>query len=264
MKPDHSIMIAALLVVLAAGCGGQDHSGHDHAQDHGAGEIELFEKTRGVRLPAELQQDLGVATVEVAEKPVTRRFEKAAHVYRAAAGDSPAGAVAWLEDSEAAQTRVGQRVTFRARSARPSAVEGEGSGIASVGTIVRIHPPTGLASRRHEVLMELNDADNRFPVGSLLEVVFSSEHSHPALTVPDSAVIRGADGSFVYAANGGHFVRTSIKTGAQADGWIEITDGLYAGDTVVARAVDSLWLIELCALKGGSPCCPVPTKKRHE
>lgn len=264
MKQNHRIMIAALLAVLAAGCGGQDHSGHDHAQDHGAAEIELFEKNRGVRLPAELQQDLGVATVEVAEKPVTRNFEKMAHIFRATAGDSPAGAVAWLEDNEAGQVRVGQRVAFRVRSARASVTEGQGRGIASVGTIVRLDPSPDPASRRREVLMELNDADNRFPVGSRLEAVFSSEHSHSALTVPDSAVIRGAGGPFVYAANGGHFVRTSVKTGARVDGWIEITDGLYAGDTVVARAVDSLWLIELCALKGGSPCCPVPTKKRHE
>lgn len=264
MRVNSRFSIGLGLAILAAGCGGHDDAEHDHAEAHGANEIELFEKNRGVRLPLELQRELGVATVEVIERSVPRSFEKVAQVYRAADGESPAGAVAWLEEAEADQARAGQSVTVRVRSPREPTVEGEGKRSASVGKVVRIAPSRGIAFSRREVLIELGDAENRFPAGAFLEVAFSPERPQMALTVPESAVIRGADGSFVYAANGGHFARTPVKTGARADGWMEITDGLYAGDMVVAQAVDSLWLIELCALKGGSPCCPVPTKKRPE
>ena len=78
--------------------------------------------------------------------------------------------------------------------------------------------------------------------------------------IPASAVIRGVEGTFVYTVSGSHYVRTAVKPGAESCGWVEITDGLYAGDVVVARAVDALWNVELCALKGGTPCCPVGGK----
>jgi multidrug efflux pump subunit AcrA (membrane-fusion protein) len=39
--------------------------------------------------------------------------------------------------------------------------------------------------------------------------------------------------------------------GSEADGWVEITDGLLAGDQVVTKPVQTLWLIELRATKGG-------------
>jgi multidrug efflux pump subunit AcrA (membrane-fusion protein) len=42
-----------------------------------------------------------------------------------------------------------------------------------------------------------------------------------------------------------------VKTGSEADGKIEITDGLFQGDQVVAKPVETLWLIELRATKGG-------------
>jgi hypothetical protein len=78
--------------------------------------------------------------------------------------------------------------------------------------------------------------------------------------VPEPAVIRGATGAFVYVANGEHFTRTPVKMGRVADGQAEILDGLYAGDVVVWKAAEPLWMVELYALRGGVPCCPVPKK----
>ena len=66
-----------------------------------------------------------------------------------------------------------------------------------------------------------------------------------------------ADGTYVYAVNGTHLTRTRIKTGAASEGLVEIQDGLYAGDSVVVKGVQNIWLVELSALKGGTPCCPV-------
>lgn len=250
------ILVGGLLAAFVAGCGGErtNPTTHQAKETHGANEIELFEKNKGVRLPPELQRELGVATAELAEKSVTRRVEKIAQVYRAGA------AVAWLDEAEAREARVGQSVSLRANA---SNLKAQPSRLAT-GVLVRLNAASGAASGQVEALIEFEDPAGRVPAGSSLVVAFTAERAHTALAVPESAVIHGAGGAFVYAVNGGHFTRTMVKPGAAADGWVEITDGLYAGDVVVTQAADSLWLIELCALKGGSPCCPVPTKKRDE
>jgi multidrug efflux pump subunit AcrA (membrane-fusion protein) len=51
--------------------------------------------------------------------------------------------------------------------------------------------------------------------------------------------------------NGEAYQRTAVKTGAEADGLVEITDGLLEGDSVVTKPVESLYLVELRAVKGG-------------
>jgi multidrug efflux pump subunit AcrA (membrane-fusion protein) len=66
-----------------------------------------------------------------------------------------------------------------------------------------------------------------------------------------SAVLDGATGTFVYVVNSGAYLRTPVKVGARSADFIEITDGLYAGDVVVVTPVDQLWLAELRLTKGG-------------
>ena len=72
-----------------------------------------------------------------------------------------------------------------------------------------------------------------------------------ALTVPRSALLDAATGTFVYVVNGTSYLRTPVKIGASTADHVEITDGLYAGDTVVAAPVNQLWLSELRLTKGG-------------
>jgi multidrug efflux pump subunit AcrA (membrane-fusion protein) len=180
----------------------------------------------------------------VAERGVIQRFQKLARVYRAATDSQPAAALVWLDEANA-----------QSLANAPAISLGEDS---IEGRLIRVDQAAGGISGRMEALIEFNDPRGRHPVGSALEATFTATAPREALAVPTSAVIHGAAGSFVFARNGGHFSRVMVTTGAESDGWIEVSDGLYEGDEVVAEAVDALWLIELCALKGGTPCCPVP------
>ena len=72
--------------------------------------------------------------------------------------------------------------------------------------------------------------------------------------VPETALLRTVRGEFVFVANGGWYLRTPVKTGAAAGGWVEISDGLYEGDTVVAQGARALWLAEIQAVNGGVSC----------
>lgn len=80
------------------------------------------------------------------------------------------------------------------------------------------------------------------------------------IAVPASALIEGAQESFVYVDSSGYFVRTPVKTGAVLNGTIEITDGLTPGDRVVTSAAKDLWMVELLALRGGHACCEAEGK----
>ena len=75
-----------------------------------------------------------------------------------------------------------------------------------------------------------------------------------APTIPESALLRTVRGEFVFVANGGWYLRTPVQTGAAAGGWVEIRDGLYEGDTVVAQGSRALWLAEIQAVNGGVSC----------
>ncbi len=238
------------LVAVAAGCGAEKA---EHVETEPPA-FNLFDKNKGVSLPPEMKGNLGVQTVEVLEKRSSWHVKKPAQVYHAAEAAKPAKALALLTEAEVAMVRAGQAITLRSTTS-------PGGVIAA--TVVRVD--AAAAALGHvEALIEFPDAERRWQPGSFLAASFTHSSTNSALTVPESAVIRGAEGAFVYTASGEHFVRTPVKVGVVTDGSVEISDGLYAGDVVVAKAADSLWMIELCALKGGTPCCPVPMKKQDK
>ncbi len=261
MKIRTQFCAGLLLSLLAAGCqpesAKQAHTSVDEPATH-----ELFNKSKGVHLPNEMRRELALATVEVTQRSVARHLHKAAQVYRAAQGATLAAATTWLSEAEAKQVRLGQTGTLSATGQSPQGTHTPPGGERTfAGKLVRLVEQSFGAQDEVEALLEFGDPAGQFPVGASLVATFAGATSDPTLAVPESAVIHGAAGTFVYAANGEHFARTPVKLGAVADGWAEVLDGLYEGDVIASQAADSLWLIELCALKGGTPCCPVPTKK---
>ena len=72
--------------------------------------------------------------------------------------------------------------------------------------------------------------------------------------IPDSALLRTVRGDFVFVANGDWLLRTPVTVGAVGAGWLEVKDGLYEGDTVVAQGTRALWLAEIQAVNGGVSC----------
>ncbi len=72
--------------------------------------------------------------------------------------------------------------------------------------------------------------------------------------IPADALLRTVKGDFVYVANGEWFLRTPIKVGATADGWLEVAEGLYEGDKIVVSGTKALWLAEVQAVNGGVGC----------
>jgi hypothetical protein len=236
----HLALLFIVAVFAVTGCR-KEQTQHTAAAE----ELKLFEKGKGLRLPEQTCQMIGVETVEVTEKKFQRALELTAQVYDKAEGSVLAVASVRVEDAK----------VFKP-GAKVAVVGSAGSSNTVSATLLRLE---NLGSQV-EALLELPNPDGRLRVGSFVRILFTADQAHNALAVPSDTVIHGADGPFVYAVNGAHFTRTPVKTGITSDGFTEIVDGLYEGDSVAGKATEPMWMIELYALKGGTPCCPVPKK----
>lgn len=97
-----------------------------------------------------------------------------------------------------------------------------------------------------------------------VEVATRTEAGQSFLAVPRSAVLNTTSGTSVYVVNEDYYKRSIVKVGRSFDGFVEITEGVYEGDFVVTDAVQTLWLVELRAVKGGKGCCPMPDAKKSQ
>jgi hypothetical protein len=108
-----------------------------------------------------------------------------------------------------------------------------------------------LALGESEVIVGLTNATDKAKPGEFLFAVVTLPREEVVRVIPRSALLRTSEGTFVYAVTGDAFIRTAVKIGAESDGLFEITDGLQAGDAVVIKPVETFYLIELRATKGG-------------
>jgi hypothetical protein len=102
-----------------------------------------------------------------------------------------------------------------------------------------------------EVIIGITSAGANVKDGEFVTAAVTLPREEVVAVIPSSALLKTAEGTFVYAMNGAAYYRTAVKTGSESDGKIEIIDGLFAGDQVVTSPVETLWLIELRATKGG-------------
>lgn len=221
------------LALLAAGCGSREPAPadeHAHADEHGhtdrveeAGGAASFKPGFGLQLAPATREAIGVETAEVEERKVARSFTVTATVFDAG---PPARALTLVPPDIADELEKLQ---------------------SSEATVLSIRRDVSGALTQVEVVLALPGSPR---VGAAREVAFRGAERTIA-TIPRSAVLRSATGTFVYVVNGAHFLRTEITTGSGDEQFIEVVDGLHPGDVVVTTAVEELWLTELRLTKGG-------------
>ena len=239
MKPAMLFLLPATLLVLV-GCHAKPEAEKAEAE-----KLELFQEGKGVRFNEDIKQLLGVELVEVTEKPLAREFKKSAQVFEAVNGSARATFLA--DASETNDIAAGKSAVVTANN------------LSVTGSVLRVERIADALLGQGEAIVEFADAQNSVTVGTTVEVRITA-NAKSVLAVPRTALLAAADGNYVYVANGKHLTRTKVKTGASFDGFIGVEDGLYPGDQVAATAVSGIWLVELSALKGGTPCCVKPKK----
>ena len=254
-RRQRAFVLALAAALMLAGCGHKEGDGHDHdkGKAQGMGHEEeppsgaSFKAGKGVTLTDETRKLLKIETVEVSEQKLPHEVRFTAQVFgevhtvgasATTHTECTVRASGLLSPGLAASLALGQPVTLTPKR-----------GESLDGSIQEVHPESALGEA--ELLLAITNAGARLQSGDFLAAMATVPRAEAVMVVPRSAVLRTAGGTFVYAVNGESFYRTAVKVGGESGGLVEITDGLLAGDSVVTTPVETLWLIELRALKGG-------------
>lgn len=265
----HRLRVAGAAILLAAaalvvGCGpgkresatpasteaaeapGEGHH-HAHGEEDEATAGASFDPRKGILLGQETRTNLGVRLAEVEELalPAETRFtaqvfgERHHHLPTLAdhSGCDVHGS-GLVPDTVAATIAKGDRVSVL--HPKHGALH---------GVVLTVQKAVALGES--EVIIGISNAVAVLRPGEFVPSLILHPTEQPTATVPSEAVLRTAEGAFVYTVNGDAFLRTVVRTGATSGGRIAITDGLLPGDQVVAHPAEALWLIELRATKGG-------------
>lgn len=156
------------------------------------------------------------------------RFMPGEPLYRIA-GTSPIWVIADIFEQDLAQIAVGQAatVTVKAYPAR-----------RFQGRIAFIDPSVGTETRTGRVRIELPNPTGELKADMYADVeVTTRAGAAEVLSVPDSAVIDNGLRQVVLIERGqGRFEPRPVRTGAKADGFTEIREGVKAGEHVVVSA----------------------------
>ena len=214
---------------LLTGCGDKASKPevHEEAKDAevtGA----TFKEGRGLKFLPETAAAIGLKTASVEEHAVPRSLPVTAQVLDSSPPALLSASVAasdadWLEKT-----------------------------VLNDAKVVRIDRATASTTGLADLTLSVNRSG--LTAGEYVPLTLTAKEASPVVAVPKGAVLRSAGGTFVYAVSGDYLVRTPVKTGAESDAFVEITDGLYSGDIIVTTPVEQLWLIELRAVKGGAGC----------
>ncbi len=266
MKPTRLIVfIWALLAItiLGVGCGREEgdsqhkeESGRGHDEEQSGGKEEEHEESpsgasfkpgKGIILTDETRKILNVETADVTEEKLpqvirfnvqvftqTHRFANADEFHSGCdihgSGSLSPDKVAMLEPKQPVKVVTASKETLD-------------------GFVVAVQKTP--AHGESEIIVGITSAGAKIKDGEFVTAAVILPREEAVTVIPQSALLKTAEGTFVYVLNGTAYYRTAVKTGSESDDKIEIIDGLFAGDQVVTSSVETLWLIELRATKGG-------------
>jgi membrane fusion protein (multidrug efflux system) len=102
------------------------------------------------------------------------------------------------------------------------------------GEVTVISPIVDTRTRTLRVKARIANPDGRLRPGLFARTDLGIAAREGALLVPEQAVLQRSDGEVVFVASADdHARRVVVKTGVQREGWVEIVEGLRAGDEVI-------------------------------
>ncbi|HEY1082383.1 MAG TPA: hypothetical protein VGE29_08990 [Prosthecobacter sp.] len=230
------LSLLLLFTTLLSGCGKTEASTHtEQAPENGA----QFRKGEGLSLTNEMKQAIRLQLVEVGEEKIAATFNVSLRALRG--GGASNEMTGWLTERQAAIVKPGMQMELNVSGAVPPAQ----------GTVIRVEKALYAALGDYEMFVT---AGNPLPQSVSVTATFRSPEGDAVAAIPRSALLKTAEGTFVYTVNGKFYLRTPVKVGAMNERSVEIMDGLYSGDEIVASPVMSLWMAELQVLRGGKAC----------
>jgi len=229
------------------GEGSHEEHGHAHEEEGEAAAGASFTPGKGVFIAPETREILGLEVAAVVEEPLAARIRFTAQIFDEKHHHVPnpadhsgcdvhgSGLVA---DDVAQGLKPGDPVQVETPAHPPLH-----------GVVLAVQKAVALGES--EVVVGISNATSLLRPGEFVPASITHPAGAPFPTVPRSALLRSSEGTFVYTLNGDAYLRTPVRLGPGSGERLAVTNGLRAGDRVVTRPVESLWLIELRATKGG-------------
>lgn len=105
------------------------------------------------------------------------------------------------------------------------------------GRVDFVYPAFNAQTRTAQVRIELPNPQGRLRPAMFGQVEIVTGNPRPVLAVPEAAVIdSGTRQTVIVDLGEGRFVPRAVRTGARADAWVAISEGLREGERVVSRA----------------------------
>lgn len=244
--------LALIMIFPLTGCNSSEHKNNKKSSEEGRGHEESpsgasFKPGKGVSLTDETSRIVGLEVVEVAEEKLPRliRFNvqifgeehRYAHIDLDHTGCDVHGS-GFVTPEKAKFIDKNQPVKLFTSTSE-----------TLDGFVVTVQKP--LAYDETEVIVGVTSAGTKLKEGEFLSASIILSRDETVIVIPTSALLRTSEGTFVYVLNGDAYYRTAVQVGSESNDKIEIEDGLFMGDQVVVKPVETLWLIELRATKGG-------------
>jgi membrane fusion protein (multidrug efflux system) len=111
-----------------------------------------------------------------------------------------------------------------------------------VGTIAVIDPVINQTTRGVQVIARVENEKRRLRPGMSADISVVLQSRPGALTIPDEAIFAEGNQDFVYVVNPDSSVtRTVVTLGSRQAGAVEITQGLFAGQSIVRAGHQKLY-----------------------
>ena len=133
-----------------------------------------------------------------------------------------------VTERELAAVAEGQAATVRVRTFPDRSF---------TGTVTRIYPHLAVGTRTARLRIELPNPNGDLRPAMYADVEIATGTAKPVVAVPDDAVIdTGARQVVLVDLGEGRFEPRPVSLGARGDGYVEVRDGIVAGDRVVTSA----------------------------
>ncbi|HUW62612.1 MAG TPA: efflux RND transporter periplasmic adaptor subunit [Candidatus Bathyarchaeia archaeon] len=108
-------------------------------------------------------------------------------------------------------------------------------GLKRQGTVLAVNPAVDARARTFLVKATVDNADRAIKSGMFCTARFATPGGAESVAVPQSALLQDEGRSFVWVNDNGKARRAFVKTGEQADGFVEILEGVAGGEEVVVK-----------------------------
>ena len=257
-----SLLLAGTLSLGVSACGplsepsvvdGHDHEeGDKHGGHHDHGEEAAgarYAEGKGITLLDETKEAIGLEVAEAEERKLAPVVLLEAQVYRTA--DEPSRPGGEQTGSAYAAAFVNPRLAEKLKGGESSTLKTHDASYEA--RVWRIDPVSKDAVNSVEAILQIPDPQNILTVGEFVSGSVTQIRRRRNGSYHSALRCAGDRHRQIRIRSKWRFSCCAplITTGAENADYAEITDGIYAGDVVATNPVETLYLIELRATKGG-------------